>query len=751
MVKRILPAACLLQMALFHTACFETTAEGCEARELEDGSVVLVCGDDEPVTVSGPAGEAGEAGEPGEAGVSTTLRTEAATMEQCRYGGTVVFSGADEDGDGVLSASEEQGSFVVCQGVPGDATAPIIVPQDADPADCPMGGSRLNIGVDLDQSQTLEESEVTQSFVVCNGEVGESGLTSLVVVDVDGAQGCTGDLVRTGVDDDRSGTLEAGEVESSFEVCDGEDGLNPVLRVTEGGALGCANGGDLLAFGVDADDSGVLEDAEVTSTFEVCDGADGMGGGLDGIGSLIRLTPEPAGMNCADGGQLIETGLDDGDGGGTARNNTLEPGEIDNSAYVCDSGASGGNDGKNSLIRTSSEPPGANCTDGGIRLEVGLDADSSGALDDTEVDATQTQYICGGERIASVQSSLGGRHSCAVTLQGNVWCWGRNQSGQLGDGNTMVLEQPNPVKVQGVSDAISIQVGTSFSCALLASGGIKCWGDNTFGQLGNGTTTSSATAVDVSNITAATDLGAGHTHACATLANGTLRCWGRNDFGQLGDGTTVDRTAPVAVVGITDAVEIGGGRSFTCAISQSPRILSCWGINSFGQLGDGTTVDKLTPVAVGPLPGEPVIIEGGFAHTCTAITTGEVFCWGNNAVGQLGDGTTNSSSSPVQVIGVMGASSMGLGSGHSCASVNSGEVFCWGNNPVGQLGDGTNTDSLSPVSVFGLSAVDAIGGGDNHNCAVRFGGDLKCWGGNSAGELGNGTLTSSAVPVSVIF
>ena len=801
MTKRVFFTLCLIEIALVHTACFETSPQGCETETMDDGSVVLVCGDDAPVTIQGPQGEQGKQGEQGEQGeagepgvdgadgVSTVLRVEDATAEQCMYGGTVVFSGGDADADGELDPEEEAGSFVVCQGVPGEATAPVIVPSDADIAECPTGGKQLDVGVDDDQSGALEAEEIDQSFVICNGEVGAAGASSLVKVTVDGASGCEGDLIETGLDSDDSGTLDMLEVDSAFEVCDGDDGLNAILRVNEGAATTCAVGGDVLEFGLDVDGSGTLEAAEVSASFEVCDGADGVDGadgmdgapgadgvdgadgmdgmdGLMGYSSLVRLTPEPAGANCAQGGQLLEVGIDNGDGGGTERNNVLEAGEVDSSTYVCNGadgapgadgadgmdgapGADGadGADGQNALIKTSQESPGANCASGGLKIETGIDADNSGTLDAGEVDAAQTQYLCSAARPVVVKSSTGGAHSCAVMDNGEVYCWGSNNNGQLGDGTT--TNRQSPVKVSGISTATGVALGNSHTCARLSGGAVRCWGSNVSGQLGNNTTTNSTTPVAVSSVATAAQLALGSAHSCARLNNGTVRCWGSNGSGQLGNGTTTDSAVPVTVSAISAAKDLDGGLSHTCAIAGASAEVFCWGFNVFGQLGNGGNTDSSTPVSTGLT--SMAAVSTGLAHSCAVSNAGAVQCWGVNASGQLGDGTTANQTSPVAVTGISDAKGIALGNSHSCVILDTGAVQCWGVNASGQLGNGTTTDSLTPVDVFGISQALTLSVGAGHTCVLSSTGYIECWGQNTAGQLGNGTTANSAVPVYTIF
>ena len=753
MTKKLLMALCLVEIALMQTACFETAPQGCETKEMEDGSVILTCVDDDPVTLQGPQGipgeqgEQGEQGESGADGVSTALRTEDASSEQCMYGGTVVYSGADDNRDGELGADEQDGSFVVCQGVPGEATAPIIVPSDASIDDCQQGGTRLDIGVDLDQSGDLDAEEIEQNFTICNGEVGPAGPASMIKVTVGGALGCDGNLIETGVDFDESGTLDGPEIDSSFEVCDGAPGRDSLLRVNEGAATSCPSGGDVLELGLDEDESGTLEASEVDASFELCHGEDGAPG-MMGFVTLFRLTPEPMGANCAQGGQLIEVGIDNGDGGGTERNAILEAGEVDSSSYVCN-GEKGdmGEPGKNSLVITSDELPGANCAAGGVKIEAGIDDNGNGTLEAGEIDASSTQYLCAPARPVALQASVSGTHTCALLDNGEVWCWGTNNSGQLGDGTT--TNRSNPVKVQGLTGARSVALGHAHTCAVLMSGAVKCWGNNIDGQLGDGTTNQSSSPVDVTGLNNVLALGLGNAHSCARLTDGTAYCWGRNDEGQLGDGTNTTSSVPVQVQGLTNVKSIDGGFRHTCAISGGASDIHCWGFNVFGQLGNNTTTDSSLPVYTGLTAGAD--LSAGVAHTCAIINTGTIRCWGYNGQGQLGDGTSIDQPTPVVVPTITTAEELASGSNHTCVRLTNGQVQCWGANDEGQLGDGTDVSSLAPVTVFGIADAIGLGAGSDHNCVLLDNSYIQCWGLNNGGQLGNGTISQSTLPVFVIF
>ena len=227
--------------------------------------------------------------------------------------------------------------------------------------------------------------------------------------------------------------------------------------------------------------------------------------------------------------------------------------------------------------------------------------------------------------------AAGGWHTCALTNTGGAKCWGNNRHAQLGDGTTN--DHPAPADVSGLaSGVLSITAGWDHNCALTSTGGIKCWGYNVFGALGDGTTTTRSTPVGVGGLSSGVKaVAARWYHTCALTDAGGVKCWGANVSGQLGDNTTTNRLTPVNVIGLSSGVQsIALGWYHTCALTSGNGV-KCWGSNSSGQLGDGTTTTQLTPVDVSGLTSDVIAIAAGDSYTCALMSTGGVKCWGSNA------------------------------------------------------------------------------------------------------------------------
>jgi alpha-tubulin suppressor-like RCC1 family protein len=351
-----------------------------------------------------------------------------------------------------------------------------------------------------------------------------------------------------------------------------------------------------------------------------------------------------------------------------------------------------------------------------------------------------------------VMSLAAGRDtSCAIKADRTVTCWGGNATGQIGDGTFANRLRPTPVS--GLTDVIALAVGQNHVCAAKTDRSVMCWGDDTGGQLGTGAGPSSSHPVAVSGLANVVDVKAGQFHTCALTLDGTVACWGDNSAGQLGDGTTVSRTIPTPVPGLSGVIALGAGWRHTCAVKGDGTV-ACWGSNAYGQLGDGTLVDKTTPtLAQGLTNAVSIATSGNNAHTCALTTSHTVACWGLNSWGQLGDGTMTNRSSPVIVPGLNTVNAITVGTIHTCALMFDRNVMCWGSANNGQLGDGGNSASSRPTPgpVTGLSTATDIVAGATHTCAIHADESVTCWGNNASGQLGDGTTVDRRVPTPVSF
>jgi alpha-tubulin suppressor-like RCC1 family protein len=298
-------------------------------------------------------------------------------------------------------------------------------------------------------------------------------------------------------------------------------------------------------------------------------------------------------------------------------------------------------------------------------------------------------------------------HTCAIKSDRTVACWGYDYSGQLGDGKK-VQHSSTPINVSGVTNVMQISGGIVFTCAVIGDGTVKCWGDNDHGQLGSGNTSPTTGIVTVTGLSDAVEVAVGSYHACALRRSGTVSCWGMNTSGQLGTGNTSDSPKPIDV-GVSQGQHISAGFNFSCVVKTTGQVM-CWGGNNYGQLGNGTSTSAPTPTPV-VVTGltDAVSLGAGTNHACAVRKTGGVSCWGLNDDGQLGIGSKAATpgtpnSTPLNVVGLSNAVGIGQVLGlHSCAINANDIVLCWGTNYYSELAeDSTTQHEYSPVGVAGF-------------------------------------------------
>jgi alpha-tubulin suppressor-like RCC1 family protein len=367
-----------------------------------------------------------------------------------------------------------------------------------------------------------------------------------------------------------------------------------------------------------------------------------------------------------------------------------------------------------------------------------------GSTRDASITPVEVLAVTGAKQIAA-----GEHHTCALLSSGHIACWGDNDAGQLGDGTTAISDVAT--EVRGVENATQLAAGGNDSCALTSRGRVDCWGDNYYGQFDDGSIRGSDTPVQAQDLSGVAQLAVAGTFSCALWSNGPAACWGVNDAGQLGDGVNGgERDAPIAVVGLTNVVQVAVGWPHACAVLSGGQ-LDCWGESVFGEVGDGTTERKQAPVAVHGLSQVAQVSAGEF-DSCAVLATGRVDCWGGGTfeVGQLGNGTYGSSTTPVEVKNITTAIQVATSTYGSCALLSGGHVDCWGGGGGGSLGNGTRDEpSDIPVEVDNITDAVQIAAGEEHFCALLASGHIDCWGGNGNGQLGDGTHGVSVVPVEV--
>ena len=340
-------------------------------------------------------------------------------------------------------------------------------------------------------------------------------------------------------------------------------------------------------------------------------------------------------------------------------------------------------------------------------------------------------------------------HTCALAADGTAVCWGSNKNGQLGRGTTGA-GQSIPRPVSGSPKYIRLAAGANHTCGLTANGVVQCWGYNAFGQLGVKTPDVSPTPVIVQTQTPVrfVEIAAGFTHTCAIAQGGAAWCWGDERAGQVGDGGSGGWSWVPSRVRAPDGTRfsaIGTGNSFTCGLADSQAVY-CWGMGTYNSLGTpanercATGRNQSAPCATKPLAVGTVrarALAVGSSHACVIAIDGRTLCWGGSFGG-----------TPKPIDGGHSFAMLAAGSNHDCGLEN-GTVLCWGWNTSGQLGDGSTDSSTLPVAVKTTSTFGSVRAGASHACAITADQSLVCWGDNQDGQLGNGSITPSSTPVHV--
>ncbi len=350
-----------------------------------------------------------------------------------------------------------------------------------------------------------------------------------------------------------------------------------------------------------------------------------------------------------------------------------------------------------------------------------------------------------GKKIISTRKFEGSDHSIFIKSNRNVWAWGRNDYGLLGNGIT--IDESKSLKLNNFDGMKMISAGFDHNLLLKEDGTVWSWGNNNHGQLGNGTTTVSSVPVQVLNLSQVETVSGGSYYSMALKKDGTVWSWGVNSSGELGNGTKIDSSTAVKVSGLNDIVSISASAGGGVALKVDGTVWN-WGV----ELGNGPSIIGTTPVQIHGL-NNIISINSKGDFVMAIKEDGTVWAWGRNQFGQLGDGTTVNKSSPVQVTNLDNVMSIKTGSTHSIALKEDGTVWTWGNNSYGQLGDDTTEVKTTPVQVTNLNNVVAIGAGRKHTMALKSDGTVWTWGYNADKQLGYITtpFNNHSTPKQVIF
>ncbi len=341
------------------------------------------------------------------------------------------------------------------------------------------------------------------------------------------------------------------------------------------------------------------------------------------------------------------------------------------------------------------------------------------------------------------QIAAGEAHACLRTTKGEVFCWGSNELGQLGDGT--LENRAFAKRVEGLPYIVRVTGGTHHTCALDQSGALWCWGGNTQGEMGQGTMGRDALLKPTKlALPPVIGISGGGYHTCAYDSNGAAYCWGRNIWGECGPLNDANVLTPKKVPQLDAVIDIGAGTDHTCAV-MADRTVRCWGRNNDGQIGNATSGGaEITPVAAVGVQNALTVFAGD-DHTCIVLLNGSMQCWGDNENGELGSGVAQFANKALPVVGISDGYQGGGGREHTCVAAQSGGVYCWGANTSCQVGNtgvlcGQGGGIATVASRVGVDDARWVATGETFSCAAHKAKGAMCWGSNDRGQLGQGVM-----------
>jgi len=358
---------------------------------------------------------------------------------------------------------------------------------------------------------------------------------------------------------------------------------------------------------------------------------------------------------------------------------------------------------------------------------------------------------------AETSISAGEDHTCILKSDGKAYCWGDNSVGQLGNGSTE--SSMTPVAVSGGLNFESISVGWDHTCGVTDANDAYCWGRGRYGRLGNGSSENSMIPTAVSGGLSFESVNSGLAHTCGITTDGDAFCWGRGEDGILGQNSVASSPVPVPVSGGLTFGSINAGSATTCAIATNGDAY-CWGASDFGNLlgqGEDERDGKIAPgLVAGKFHFKPNSVSVGLDHVCAISTADKAVCWGRGRYGKLGIGSADALGvienlmTPREVKGNISFAQLATGVFQTCGIATNGKAYCWGRNGSGQLGDGTTTMRVEPTAVSANLKFKDIAIGSDHACGISSNDEVYCWGNGNAGKLGTHSADNKLTPTKVV-